>query len=121
MKKDNIFLLIALLATVACARTTCETDQVVCEQYIHKYGVEVECKDWNTRGKDGKVVSTMSSGVTVCKSYVAGELDGETTYTYPHSNVVKRSELYAKGTLVKELEFNSYGIPAKEIEHQSPE
>lgn len=83
--------------------------------YIHKYGVEVAKNDWAFRGKEGKVVSRLKTGVTASKNYRNGILDGETVYTFPHSNNTERVEIYENGTLVKEVENYTSESPKSEI------
>ena len=63
----------------------------------------------------------MADGVVVSKSYTGGTLDGETTYTYPHSSQIQKSESYQMGILVKETEFFFDGTPKSEITYNSPE
>lgn len=119
MKKRSLFLLLALLAaSTACSRR-CDND-VVCERYIHRYGVEVQPDDWAQRGQDGQVISTLSTGEMVTTSYAAGELHGDTSYTYPHSDTVQKVQSYDKGQLVREVDHNNFGQPRSEKTYHTP-
>lgn len=96
-------------------------DNVIDQTYIHKYGVTIPQDDWIDRGEEGKVVSTLKDGAVVTKNYSEGELEGETTYTFPHSEAIQIIETYAQGRLVKERENLPSGAPKKQIEYQSPD
>lgn len=111
----------AAMGIAGCARAPFETDTVVTEQYIHKYGFEVPGDDWEERGRDGSVITTLSSGVVVHRNFAQGELDGEVTYTYPYNDIIQRREVYSQGMLLKRLEYNAYGSPQKEVIYQGPE
>ena len=91
------------------------SDVVSCT-YKHKYGVEVSRSDWESRGRDGQVTTTLKSGVTVTKDYSSGVLVGETTYTFPHSNTIETVETYRDGSLVKTVTNYPSGLPRCEEE-----
>lgn len=93
---------------------------VVGETYVHKYGVAVPSDYWASSGEHGAVISTMADGVVVSRGYSSGTLDGETTYTYPHSSQIQKSESYQMGILVKETEFFFDGTPKRETVYNSP-
>lgn len=128
MKK---WLIITGLATLsltitACGRgrhhcQVCEPWQrdVVNEQYYHTYGMQIQPQEWSSRGQNGQVISTLRNGVMVTQSYRDGLLDGATTYTYPHSSSIQRTEIYDQGILVKSREHHSTGAPLHEKEHHS--
>lgn len=111
---------IGLIATVCCVTTACNRTprnmccEVVDETYVHKYGVEVPQQDWTARGEHGQVISTLNNGVVVTKSYAGGELDDDTTYTFPHSTTIEKVETYSNGVLVKEVLNTLSGIPTQE-------
>jgi antitoxin component YwqK of YwqJK toxin-antitoxin module len=106
MRSSIILGSITLLAlTTACNRSNRYYDdgqQVVTQSYVHKYGVEIDPVGWNERGGHGHVVSTQKNGVTVDQNYVEGVLDGETTYTFPHSSTKEKVVVYDKGNLMTE-------------------
>lgn len=113
---------LALLATACGGRSTCCNDEcVVGQTYVHKYGVAVPSNYWTSAGESGVVVSTMADGVVVSRSYSNGSLDGECTYTYPHSSQVQKSETYDWGTLTKESEFYFDGTPKRETRYNDPQ
>lgn len=95
-------------------------EEIVDNKYIHKYGVMVPPEDWSQRGENGKVVSTLKNGVVVTRNYSMGTLNGETTYTFPHSETIEKMETYVEGNLKTELTYYSSGIPMKEIQYISP-
>lgn len=81
------------------------------ESYIHQYGVALEKTDWEARGKNGTIVSTRKDGVTVSQHYKAAVLDGQVTYTFPHSNLLAKTEEYKNGKLLLSRTHFTSGIP----------
>jgi len=119
--KVRLFLNIIGLSLVAygCIKnndTTVEKDAVQ-SSYIHKYGIAVTKRDWESRGRDGQVVSTRKDGVVISRTYRAGILDGPTTYTFPHSHTLAKTETYRNGVLVKVVENFASGMPMREEEN----
>ena len=113
---------LAILTTACGGRSVCcNNGEVVGQTFVHKYGVAVPSNYWTSAGESGVVVSTMADGVVVSRSYSAGTLDGETTYTYPHSSQVQKSETYDWGTLAREAEFYFDGTPKRETKYNTPE
>jgi antitoxin component YwqK of YwqJK toxin-antitoxin module len=116
---------LGLIATLCCVATACNraprntSCDVVEETYVHKYGVSIPAQDWTARGEDGQVISTMKDGVVVTKHFSGGTLNGDTTYTFPHSNLIEKVESYSNGTLAKETHYYQSGVPAQETIHQS--
>jgi antitoxin component YwqK of YwqJK toxin-antitoxin module len=102
MQKTILTLFLAIVACSGCARHLHDPHEVVNQEYIHRYGMPIKQQDWHAQGKSGKVVSSLKSGVVISKSYVNGILDGESTYTYPHSEHVEKTQTYAKGVLTQE-------------------
>jgi len=105
------------LTIVGCQSKNSCPEGVVDETYVHRYGVQVDPEDWSSRGKHGKVISKMADGVTVSRFYSAGELDGDTTYTFPHSEQIEIVHTYSLGTLVRELVNYRSGNPKKEMQY----
>lgn len=106
-----------ILGLLALGLTSCGSPyqgDVVKQKYVHKYGLEVPCEDWASRGEDGIVISTLASGVTVTNSYEGGELHGDTTYSFPYSDIIERVESYENGRLVKKTFHNENGWPKEE-------
>lgn len=114
MKRAILFGSVAL--TLASCAGPGKAD-VASERYVHKYGHEVAMDDWSKRGEDGKVITTLKSGVRVTKSYQRGALEGDTTYTFPHSDIVERVETYKNGELVKEVVHHENGWPREGISY----
>ncbi|MBU6447004.1 MAG: hypothetical protein KGQ49_06365, partial [Verrucomicrobia bacterium] len=101
------------LAFAAC-QSNSSLDQVVSQTYVHKYGFKTSAKDWEARDKDGQVVSMLNTGVTVSQNYENGKLHGLTTYTFPHSSVIERQQLFDEGVLLKEQVNDIAGMPVRE-------
>lgn len=107
-----------LLATTGCQTNSCR-DEVVCETYVHRYGVPLQANDWSARGQHGQVVSTRRDGVVVSKTYESGILQGETTYTFPHREVIQRKEVYCQGELSQASSYYPNGMPQQQIIYDS--
>lgn len=108
----------ALLA--GCLNRPEHNPQEVMEQsYVHRYGVPVPAQTWAAKGETGKVVSTLKNGVVVTRAYVNGILEGDTTYSFAHSDAIEKVETYSQGQMLKERYFYKSGSPSKEIEHPS--
>lgn len=110
-------LAVLALSTTACSRNY--NDIVVDETYVHKYGVAVPSDYWASQGKDGAVISALSDGVVVTRSYAGGLQNGETTYTFPHREQIQKKETYIQGTLINEIEYFLDGSPQQEIVYDS--
>lgn len=112
------------LASILLALTSCSqqryNDSVVDETYVHKYGVAVSPGFWNQSGQDGSVVSTMSDGVVITRNYQAGQLQGNTSYTFPHSSQIEKVDTYEQGVLVKSTEYYFDGTAKSEIIFNAP-
>jgi antitoxin component YwqK of YwqJK toxin-antitoxin module len=87
---------------------------ILSQKYVHKYGFEVTPGEWNEREGDGQIVELLVSGVKVSRSYENGVLHGKTSYTYPHSSVVEKVQVYDQGNLLKETLNDSRGVPVRE-------
>jgi antitoxin component YwqK of YwqJK toxin-antitoxin module len=125
MNKKSKILSVTSLATLSIFLTACSGNrtnqaEVIDETYVHRYGVAVPSDFWESSGEHGSVVSTLSDGVVVTKNYSSGTLDGETTYTYPHSSQIRKSESYQMGTLTKETDFYYDGTPKTTTAYNSP-
>ena len=94
-------LLLLLGSTTACQTWHSCDDEVVCETYIHRYGVPLEPQDWLDRGQDGQVVSMRKDGVIVTHSYDGGILHGECTYSFPYREAIQKKDVYDQGRLVR--------------------
>lgn len=107
------FLLLGSLVFTACQNTS-SLDQVLSQTYVHKYGFETTEKDWEERERDGLVVSVLKNGVKVSQSYENGKLHGSTTFTFPHSAIIERTQVYGQGILLKDQLNDSAGMPIRE-------
>jgi len=111
----------------ACSRQYCPVvcygngADVVKQDFVHKYGMEVQEKEWNSRGKSGKIVTTLKNGVIATTNYLDGYLEGEATYTFPHSGAIQKVETYAGGQLVAEQEMYPSGSRKKQVQHLRPD
>ncbi len=118
MKIINSLVLFSICVSVtSCYRDRCR-DEVVCETYVHRYGLAIPASEWSEQGKTGQVVTTLKDGITVKKNYAKGQLEGETTYSLPHRETVARSETYANGRLVREEEFFPSGLTRSQTDHE---
>lgn len=89
--------------------------QIVRQLFVHKYGVGIPQSDWLARGSNGQIVTTYRDGTTVSRNYTGGTLHGTTTYTFPHSTIIQKTEIYEEGTLVRIVSHYPSGIPHEEI------
>lgn len=118
MNKSRIYLFpVMALALASCAGPAPSRD-VVSQRYVHKYGLEVAMDDWQSRGQDGQVITTLKNGVKVTKNFNHGKLDGDATFTFPHSDTIERVETYTAGNLVKERVNGENGWPQEEVRYQ---
>lgn len=116
MKKHNFFLAICGLLMATSCRQNCSND-VVCETYVHRYGVPLAPDDWSERGQHGQVISTRTDGIIVSKTYDSGVLHGDTTYTYPHRDTTAKREVYDQGNLTQEINYYPSGLPQRQISY----
>ena len=120
----RLLFLIPLVAfiglTTACAKQELKNTPVVEQTYIHKYGVAVPSEFWAESGEDGVVVSTMADGVVVSNTYAAGILNGETSYSFPHSSQLEKTVVYSNGVIIREVSFFFDGTPKQETIFESP-
>lgn len=119
MKFYKLSPILAIAFLASCQKNT-DTASVVSEQYLHKYGYAVSKQEWNEHYYPGQVISQMSNGVVITTSYEAGYKHGPTTYTYPDSNTIEKTEVYDRDVLIKEIHFNSDGYPVWQKVSLSP-
>lgn len=115
----------ALLITAASCNRSCyyeysPEEAVVDQTYVHKYGVPVCPRDWAQRGENGRVISTLKNGIVISNNYQGGILDGDSTYSFPHSENIEKVETYVKGDLQKERYNYFTGQPYREVIYTSP-
>ena len=116
-----IFLLISALGVIAtgCAPVgPCYFDnEIVDQQFVHRYGVTVPKHHWEETGQNGQVVTTLRDGVTCKQTFYLGRLEGETTYTYPFSSNIEKVQQFSQDQLLKETLYFSSGMPKQETVH----
>jgi antitoxin component YwqK of YwqJK toxin-antitoxin module len=113
MKAKQSLLLLGLAAALGgCVRDGTLSEGAVAQTYVHKYGLPVDKADWERRGENGQIVSTRKDGVKEVKVFAQGLLHGDSTYSFPHSDVVARIETYDRGMLVAEQENYPSGVPS---------
>lgn len=97
---------------VSCQKN--ETDNVVSQKYIHKYGFDLTQKEWSERDRDGRIVTVLKDHTTLAQSYENGILHGPTTLTYPKSHIIQKEDAYDQGELLKTVFNDEKGLPIKE-------
>lgn len=123
MRKTFVpFLGLSALTLAGCQQTQYySSPDVVEETYVHRYGVPVSPEEWSASGNHGQIVSTLANGVVVTKTYNSGILDGDTTYSYPHSSSIEKVESYTNGVLQKESSFYISSAPKQETFYNTPQ
>ena len=112
LNKWSLFAPMCLILT-SCSEKN-DSSSVVSQQFVHKYGFDMDKSEWNSRDKEGKSITLLENGVTITKSYNEGVLHGPSTYTFANSSIIEKVELYDEGTLVKQIFMDEAGIPFKE-------
>lgn len=87
---------------------------ILSQTYVHKYGFEVPENEWQEREEEGQIVTLLKNGVKVVRNYENGLLHGTTTFTFPHSPVVEKVQVYDQGVLLKEVVHDETGVPIRE-------
>lgn len=124
--KPFTYLTLSIVPIISLTLSGCSTPNYCCyddsfdapvvkETFIHRYGVAVQPDHWQASGEHGQVVTNLANGVVATKNYEGGILQGNSTYTFPHSQGIERIETYEKGVLVKEVIQSLNGTPLKEI------
>jgi antitoxin component YwqK of YwqJK toxin-antitoxin module len=104
-----------------CSCNSCnQRGDVLSQRYVHKYGYVVSQDEWEEQNYPGQVITSLENGVTVTETYESGVLHGPTTHTFPHSQSVETYYLYNWGDQVKEIKYNSLGMPIREKVQISP-
>lgn len=108
---------IILFLSATVLLTSCRSNRsqdIVKVEYLHEYGVRVHEADWVRQGKNGQIMSLNSDDVTIMQTFENGVLQGETTYTFPHSSILHRKEMYTQGILMSRIENYPTGVPMKQ-------
>ncbi len=114
MKKQHVGLSLTTVLLLTGCFSGDAGNPIVSQKYVHKYGFDVSEAEWQERDQEGQIVSMLKNGVKVIHSYENGMLNGSTTYSFPHSSVIERLQIYAQGTLLKEVVNDLEGIPISE-------
>ncbi len=120
MKRSEAFLhamgWMSILTMSGCSQHKNDTDNApVKSKYVHQYGVEVDTSDdWKERGASGNIEKKLKSGVCISESWKNGMKDGIWTYSFPHSNQVRKKEFYEKDGLLWTMYHFPSGIPYKQ-------
>lgn len=114
------YTLALLLMTAASCNPQRSNNDIICETYVHRYGIPLSAEEWLEQGRHGQVVSTLKDGVVVNKTYDSGVLHGETTYTFPYHDGMQKKEVYHQGLLQQETSYNLGGLPNQQIIYHSP-
>ncbi len=118
MKIINTLLLALLCITAtSCCRNRCR-DEIVCETYVHRYGLTVPAEEWAEQGETGQVLTTLKDGITIKRNYANGQLHGETSYSFPHRETIAKVAIYDNGRLVREEEFFPSGLVCRQVDHE---
>ena len=109
-----------LITLLFCSCGNEADNQVISQRFIHKYGYAVSKQEWESKSYPGQVVTTLRNGVTITATYENGVLHGPCSHTHPHSQTVQFFYLYNQGNLVKEIAYDSFGMPIRERIQISP-
>jgi antitoxin component YwqK of YwqJK toxin-antitoxin module len=113
MKKHFYLPFLAIILT-SCHQTPPCCDEVLTENYIHRYGVPLTAEEWEARGRNGQIVSKQKDGVVATRSYEAGSLHGDCTFSFPHRERIQRKEVYDRGILKQQVHYHSTGLPQQQ-------
>jgi antitoxin component YwqK of YwqJK toxin-antitoxin module len=118
---NKLFALLGFTSLALCGCNNNKQDEsVISQRYIHKYGYAVSQEEWETKNYPGQVITNLSSGVTITSTIENGIKHGPTTHTYPHSQTIEYYSLYNQGNKVKEVSYDSAGVPIEEWIQLSP-
>jgi len=110
--------LIGVFVLTSCSgvrrQAPCLDREIKQSKYVHKYGFQVSEEDWERKGQDGHVITELKNGVVMTRFYEKGALHGESTYTFPHSQLVAKVERYDRGHLISTRVNYETGSPKKE-------
>ena len=110
------FIALALCVLTACGNPN---NNAISTLFIHKYGTTLTEDDWTSRGGNGQIVTNCKDGTTISENYINNELEGKTSYSFPHSGVTSKEENYRHGHLLSETLHFTSGVPKQKIEYIS--
>jgi antitoxin component YwqK of YwqJK toxin-antitoxin module len=117
-------LALPLLAAACACQPPCDSNNdsdIVATKYVHRYGVTIPQYQWEEAGQSGQIVTTRNDGVCCSQSYYCGNLDGDTTHTFPFSNGIEKVQTYSQNELIKEVTYHPSGQIRTETTHNPPE
>jgi antitoxin component YwqK of YwqJK toxin-antitoxin module len=91
------------------------------KKFIHAKGWVIPEAHWKKSGETGRIVSTLYGGITGTQNYVSGVLEGETTYTFPHSTIIQQRQIYSHGVLLEDLTYWWSGKLKVQISYEPPD
>ncbi len=110
--------LISLSTVLLCACSSHNLDNHIAKQsYIHQYGSTLSKGDWIERGGNGQRVTIQTDGITIKEQFKNELLDGESTFSFPHSSVIKSTRVYQNGIVVSETSNFSNGLPQSRTQY----
>lgn len=120
MRLNSLFgCLVVGFVAVACESISDRDNGYECT-YIHPYGLPVGSDQWALSGCNGQRIVSWRDGVTVTQTYADGLLHGESTYSYPHSDRIERTEKYSNNELAAQTFYNPEGVPVQSVVYSEP-
>jgi len=115
-------LALVLLSSCMSKQRSCYVNKdCVSKTYEHKYGLTVHPGYWNDSGCNGKTITTLRDGTIVTQTFSMGKLEGETTYSFPHSEQIQKKEIYACDALKSQTLYACSGCPLESTEFDNPQ
>jgi len=96
-------------------------EEVVKTSYYHAYGPKVTEGAWQAQGSSGEVVEMLKNGVEVRREYRGGIPHGVTTWTFPYSKVIERTEEFDNGRRFLTSKNYDNGSPKSQEQWLTPE
>jgi len=114
MRKLYLLLSISSVLLFFSCQKNDDSKEIISQRFIHKYGLDLSEKEWDKREKDGQIITVLDNGVTVTNTYASGILHGNSTFTYPDSDIIERLLVYDEGSAIKKVIYDEAGIPVME-------
>lgn len=122
MKKRSLVpLFLTTVLVSSCGGPRVNDDYIVEQRYIHKYGMDLHPAQWEDSGRTGQVVNQTKDGVKVVQTFEGGQLEGETTYTYPNSDQTQRVVSHSQNQPVKTTDYYISGHPERQVTNETPD
>ena len=114
MRKFYLLLSVSSILLFFSCQKKDDSQEIVSQRFVHKYGLDLSEEEWEKREKDGQVITVLDNGVTVTNTYSNGILNENTTFTYPDSDIIEQLLVYDEGTLIKKVHYDEVSIPVLE-------